>query len=138
MPDFSLSSARKLLSCHKDLQVLFREVVKVVDCTVIYGHRSIEEQQALYAQGRTKPGRIVTNCDGINKKSKHNDFPSLAVDVIPYPIDWNDEQRIIEFGNYVMKVADRLYREGAITHRIEWGGLWEKFKDLPHYQIYEK
>ena len=33
--------------------------------------RSTEEQAALYAQGRTKPGRTVTNCDGVWKKSKH-------------------------------------------------------------------
>lgn len=41
------------------------------DLFVVEGLRSVARQQALYAQGRTQPGSIVTNCDGVHAKSNH-------------------------------------------------------------------
>ena len=96
MPHFSTLSDWRLDSCHPDLGRLFREVVKHFDCSVIYGRRTTEEQIALYAKGRTAPGKIVTYCDGVTKKSNHQakaDGLSWAVDAAPYPIDWKDEKR---------------------------------------------
>ena len=54
---------------------------------------------------------------------------------MPYPIDWKDTQRFIDFGAFVMDRAEKLWKEGKITHRIQWGGHWITFPDLPHYQI---
>ena len=144
MPAFSKSSQKKLSTCHVDLQALFNEVIQIVDCTIIFGNRSIEEQFELYKQGRKlvsgvwvieNKGKIVTYLDGVNKKSRHNYLPSQAVDVAPYPIDWQNKQRFIEFGHFVLDRADKLWKEGKITHRVEWGGGWVSFPDLPHYQI---
>ncbi len=127
---YSKSSKRKLETCDVDLQILFNEIIKHRDCTVVSGMRTPQEQLELYKKGRLgNKGPIVTNVDGYNKKSKHNHNPSLAADVVPYPIDWNDIDRFKEFGNFVQGVAVGL------GLKIEWGGNWRNFKDYPHYQI---
>lgn len=132
MPQFSESSLKKLGAVHQDLQMLFSEVIKSFDCTVISGIRTQEEQQRLYAQGRSEPGNIITHMDGVLKRSKHQG--GLAVDIVPYPIDWNDHERFRQFGWYVKGIAKTLKRYGAIENDIKWGGDW-KWKDLPHWQI---
>ncbi len=131
MSEFSNTSLRRLGTVHQDLQLIFMEVVKHFDCTVISGLRTQEEQQVLYAKGRTAPGNIVTYRDGVTKRSKHQ--TGLAVDVVPYPVNW-DEDRLRQFGWYVQGVAKMMYRYGTIEHEVKWGGLW-KFKDLPHWEI---
>jgi len=140
MPSFSKSSRNKLNTCHEDLQLLFNEVIKHRDCTIIYGHRSVELQQELFAQGRTKPGKIVTHLDGVNRLSKHNYNPSLAVDVVPYfkekpHIRWDDIDSFKEFGNFVLGVAKALKEKRFIENDIQWGGNWFSFPDMPHYQL---
>jgi len=132
MPKFSDRSLENLSHVHQDLQALFNEVIKDYDCTVICGMRTQEEQKELYAQGRYKPGNIVTYKDGIERRSKHQ--VGLAVDVVPYPIDWKDEERFREFGWFVIGVAKTLKRYGQIEKDIKWGGQW-KFKDYPHFEI---
>lgn len=149
MAKFSKLSQEKLNTCHRDLITIFNEVIKYFDCTIVYGHRSVEKQQELYAQGRTQEGPIVTYCDGVNKKSKHNHNPSKAVDVIPYfgteenPIQWNNIKSMYYFGGFVMGIARRLKDEGKITHEIRYGGDWdqdgnvidESFVDAVHFEI---
>lgn len=132
---FSTSSKSKLATCHVDLQLLFNDVIKDWDCTVVYGHRSVAEQQKLFARGRFEPGDIVTYCDGVNILSKHNHYPSLAVDVVPYPSLFNDLEEIKRFAAFVMDKAKDLKRDGYIDSVIQWGGSWQNFKDYPHYQI---
>ena len=137
MPAFSKSSAAKLASCDPQLQRLFLEVVKHFDCTVLEGHRSVERQQRLYAQGRTAPGPIVTQVDGVRSRGKHNFSPSRAIDVAPYPVAWADTERMTYFAGFVMGVARQL------GIRVRWGGDWdqdtqtadERFRDLPHFEL---
>ena len=129
MPSFGVKSLEKLNTCHPDIIKVMNEAIKHTDFTVLYGTRTVAEQQALYAQGRTKPGPIVTNKDGVNKKSKHNYLPSLAVDIAPWPIDWNDIDRFKELAVVVKKAAD------TVGVAIQWGGDWKTFKDWPHWEI---
>lgn len=131
MPEFSAASIAQLSTAHPDLQRLFREVIKHLDVKVLQGHRSVADQQELYAQGRTKPGNIVTNIDGVRRKSKHNHNPSLAVDVVPWPIDWKDIGRFQYMGGFVLGFAR------AMGIDVEWGGHWKTFKDLPHFELRE-
>lgn len=138
MPFFSASSKEKLLTVHPDLQLVFLEVVKEVDCTVVSGLRTFKEQRILYSQGRTMPGPIVTNCDGFRKKSNHqSDTPiGNAVDVVPYPIDWNDRDRFYHFAGFARGVAWQLGVD------LRWGGDWDSdyvlndqsFYDFPHFE----
>ena len=126
MPRFSASSQSKLTSCDLQLVVLFNKVIENFDCTVIEGHRSEQRQLVLYNEGKTRV-----------KHSKHNFNPSLAVDVAPYPINWNDTNRFYMFGGYVLGIADDL------GIGIRWGGDWDgdrdihdqSFMDLVHFEL---
>lgn len=120
MPVFSQRSKDKLKTCHPDLQRLMNEVIKRVDITILCGHRDKEAQNGAYNAGRSKVRY---------PHSRHNKVPSLAVDIAPYPIDWNDIERFIEVSEIVKTVADELQIE------IEYGGDWHSFKDYPHYQL---
>lgn len=143
MPRYSKRSKDNLSSAHPDLQRVFSEVIKYFDCTIIEGHRSVDRQQELYAKGRTTDGPIVTNIDGVTKKGKHNYMPSLAVDAVPYPIDWQDTERMIYFAGFVMAISETLYERGEIGRRLRWGGDWDRdtdlkdqsFNDYPHFEL---
>lgn len=131
MAKFGRRSRENLASCHKDLQKVFNEVIKTVDCSVIEGHRSKERQNKLYEEGKTK----VRYPDG-----RHNASPSNAVDVVPYPVDWSDRERFHLFAGFVLGVASRM----GIT--LRWGGDWNmnfevddnKFDDFPHFELRNK
>lgn len=138
MPKFSEKSKSKLYTCHQDIIDIMEEVIKIFDFTIIYGNRSIKEQLELYSKGRefldgnwiiTDKKKIVTYCDGMIKKSKHNFYPSLAIDIAPYPIDWNDLTRFRELSEVVKKIA----LEKNI--KIRWGGDFKKLKDSPHFEL---
>lgn len=127
MPNFSKRSLDNLKQCHEDLQTWLDTIIKYYDCSVICGNRGEEDQNAAYNGGHSKLKF---------PQSKHNKSPSLAVDVVPYPIDWDDIDGFIKFGNYALGVADALYDIGMIKHRIRWGGNW-KMLDYPHFELIE-
>jgi len=93
------------------------------------GLRTIEEQNALYAQGRTKPGKVVTNAKG--GSSYHN--YGLAVDfvlIIDGKASWGmkedwDGDKVADW----MEVVEVFHKYGW-----EWGGNWKSLKDYPHFQ----
>lgn len=88
-------------------------------------HRSAREQQVLWAQGRTQPGRVVTMVDGVKVLSKHNYFPSRAIDfcvTIAGKITWREEDYEV--------VGPHMEAEGLV-----WGGSWTSFRDLPHVEL---
>lgn len=120
MPSFSKRSLDNLNTCHADLIHLFNEVVKVYDCSILEGFRDAERQNYLYAKGYSKV-RFPN--------SYHNRFPSHAVDVAPFPIDWHNINRFIEMSGVVKTIAKQL------NIYIEWGGDWHGFRDYPHWQI---
>ena len=116
MPKFSQESFSKLSTCHMDLQVLFYEVIKYFDCTILCGYRDKADQEAAFAAGMTK----LHYPDG-----NHNHNPSTAVDVAPYPVDFKNEKLAIWFGGYVLGIAQKLKDEGKMTHGVRWGGAWD-------------
>ena len=128
MPRFSSKSKSKLHTCDDRLIKLFNEVVKKFDCTIIEGHRGKEKQNEAYKKGNSK----LKFPDG-----KHNKTPSIAVDVAPYPVDWNDRDRFHYFSGYVLGIASQM------GLNIRWGGDWNqdthtkdnKFDDLVHFEI---
>jgi peptidoglycan L-alanyl-D-glutamate endopeptidase CwlK len=122
MPSFSDSSKSKLSTCHPKLQALFNEVIKYRDCIILCGHRGQAEQIEAYQNGRSKVKW---------PNSKHNKKPSLAVDVAPYPIDWQDKERFIRFAGFVEGVASQM------GIKIKWGGDFSTFFDGPHFQLEE-
>jgi hypothetical protein len=135
MAKFSKRSLDRLTTCHPDIQKVMNEAIKHFDFAVLSGFRSPKEQLELYKQGRefkdgkwVKVGRVVTNVDGVNTKSKHNHSPSQAVDIAPYPIDWDDIERFEQMAVVVMYCAKKL------GIKLIWGGDWS-MKDYPHFEL---
>lgn len=128
MPVFSERSKAKLATCHPELQHLFNEVVKHFDCTILTGHRDKEAQNGAFNAGKSKLQW---------PNSKHNESPSMAVDVAPYPIDWNDLERFRRFVWFVRGVA--AARGIEIRTGADWDGdhsiTDQSFHDLPHFEL---
>ena len=135
MPRYSTRSKSRLATCDKRLQKVFSEVIKHVDCSILEGHRSKERQNKLYDEQRTK----VKYPNG-----RHNSNPSKAVDVTPYPVDWEDRERQTLFAGFVIGIAR------SMGIKIRWGGNWDmyeekgrlevkdnRFDDFPHFEIKE-
>ncbi len=128
MPSFSKISAQRLSTCDPRLQALLREAIKHVDFSVLCGHRGVEEQEEAYRTGKSKARW---------PNSKHNTLPSVAVDVAPYPVDWQDTARFARLAGYLERIA----HEQGIA--IRWGGDWdrdgrtndERFIDMPHIEL---
>jgi peptidoglycan LD-endopeptidase CwlK len=87
---------------------------------VTQGLRTFEEQDALYAQGRTATGTIVTNAKG--GQSYHN--YGLAIDVVE-----------IKDGKAIWDTSWPRISEIGISHGFEWGGNFKSFPDKPHFQM---
>ena len=128
MPRFSRKSRSKLEGVDARLVLLLEEVVKYFDCTVLEGHRGKRLQHKYFKEGKSK----LQFPDG-----NHNKKPSKAVDVVPYPIDFNDRERMTYFAGFVKGVAYRL------NIPLRWGGDWDgdndlsdnNFDDLVHFEL---
>ena len=143
MPVFSPTSLAKLETCHADLVVLFKKVVRTRDCIVIEGHRGQELQNEYFRVGKSELKF---------PQSKHNKFPGMAVDVMQYFPDrphlhWTDMEGAISFADFVLDVAQNLLARADMTHHLRWGGDWnmnglpvnldpsEGFWDAPHFEL---
>ena len=127
-------SKDNLKGVHPDLVKVVERAIGLTtqDFTVIEGVRTTKRQQELYAQGRTAPGNIVTNADGVKKKSNHQakaDGYGHAVDIVPYPVDWDS---ISKFNNIAVAMKLAACELGV---DIVWGGDWKNFKDYPHFEL---
>jgi peptidoglycan L-alanyl-D-glutamate endopeptidase CwlK len=131
----------------KNLEGVHPDLVKVITNAktmkpgfiVVCGVRTTEEQQALYAQGRTKPGLRITNCDGIKNKSNHqphDDGLGYAVDVYADAND-NDKVDTLEINDVqgLSRVAENIKScAKELGTPVEWGGDW-KIRDYPHFEL---
>ena len=128
MARFSKHSLKHLRTLHSDLQEVLYEAIKYFDFKVLEGKRGRQRQNDLYESGKshlTYP------------KSKHNKEPSEAVDIAPYPIDWNDRERFTLLAGFVLGIGKVKGIE------LIWGGDWDrdytvsdnKFDDLPHIEL---
>lgn len=121
----------RLRGCHPDLKARVIALVAALaqqglTLVLTQGVRSVAQQQALYAQGRYKPGKIVTNCDGLIKASNHQpkaDGYGYAVDVA-WVID----------GHVTWEGPWETLGQMATAHGLAWGGDW-KWRDQPHLEL---
>jgi len=128
MPEYSQTSKKRLATCHPDIQRVFDVVIQSFDCTIICGHRGQVSQDKAYKTGKSKVRW---------PNSKHNREPSEAVDVAPYPINWDDRERFILMAGYILGVATKM------DIPLRWGGDWnrnfilsdEDFHDLAHFEL---
>ena len=128
MPSFGTSSQEHLDTCHKDLQAICNLVIEHYDFTVMEGHRSGKRQNELFRQGKSKLQA---------GESKHNSDPSRAVDIAPYPINWDDHSRFYLLAGFMFQAAAQL------DVNLRWGGDWDgdwehddqSFMDLVHFEL---
>ena len=123
---FSQRSEDNLNGVHPDLiKVVHRALqLSAVDFTVIEGVRTKARQKELFAKKATK-----------TMNSRH--LTGHAVDLVPYPLDWNNKHAFEQVAQAMLKAAKEL----GIA--IRWGGDWningrshdEKFYDGPHFEL---
>jgi peptidoglycan L-alanyl-D-glutamate endopeptidase CwlK len=145
---------------HPDLQTIVSWGLMhcAVDMSLYEGHRPQKVQFSYYKKGRElKNGKwfiinkkaVITNVDGYKIKGKHNYNPSHAVDIRAYvpgkkQLTW-DSIHLTYIGASLIMIADFLYNDGIIEHKLRWGGNWDKDGDLadntlydrPHVEIYK-
>ena len=132
--NFGKRSTLRLNTVTFKLQQVVRDAMdlQVMDFTVLCGIRTIEEQKELFKQGRT---RTMNSRHLGNRLGK-----SEAVDIAPYPINWNDIHAFHRLAGVIQACAAR---RGL---NIRWGGDWDgdndthdqSFIDLPHFEISKK
>lgn len=127
------TSLARLKGVDEQLVNIVKRAIEIseVDFTVLEGVRTLERQRELYAQGRTAPGKIVT----WTMKSRH--IEGKAVDLVPYPLDWNDLDKFDKIKNAMFQAA----REQDVN--LRWGADWDgdgKYRekgeyDSPHFEL---
>ena len=93
-----------------------------IDLLVTSTYRDNASQEALYAQGRTTPGKVVTNARA--GQSFHN--YRCAVDVVPI----RNGKPVWDSKDPVWQAVSRLGKAAG----LEWAGDWKRFREFPHFQ----
>jgi peptidoglycan L-alanyl-D-glutamate endopeptidase CwlK len=98
------------------------------------GLRTLEEQQKLYAQGRTVPGQIVTNADGVHNRSNHQPHDDGLGHALDLTFINPANSRPFWPTDATWMKRWRAYGKLAVAMGLEWGGDWTR-PDLPHIQL---
>lgn len=126
-------SYSKINLLHPKLRAEAAEIFKEIDaavkgCMITFTLRTIAEQDALYAQGRTKPGAIVTKAKG--GLSYHNYGLALDIAFIRNgKLSYDMKADLDGDGKSDWSEVVQIFKQ----HGWEWGGDWT-FKDYPHFQ----
>lgn len=120
----------ELLTCDTRLQKVAFEVINYFDITIICGYRGKEEQNKAFHNGYSKLQY---------PNSKHNKYPSLAVDIAPYPTLFSKKLPFYYLAGYVVGTANKM---GIV---LRWGGDFNRdadfyndtWLDLPHFELIE-
>ena len=128
MYKYGKRSKSRMKGIDKRLREVLDHLIKIMDVTIIEGKRSAKTQQEYFIKGKSK-------LDGITKKSQHQ--IGKAVDLAPYPIDWNDRDRMHYMGGMLRGIGLML------GYKLRYGGDWDgdgqtkdnKFDDLVHIEI---
>ena len=128
MPKFGKRSLKRLEGVDTRLVSVLNKLFKIMDVTIIEGVRSAEKQLEYFESGKSK-------IDGIKKKGQHQ--LGNAVDLAPYPIDWDDRDRMHYMGGILIGIGHMM------GYKLRWGGDWDRdgetkdnsFDDLVHIEI---
>ena len=114
-------SLQSLSGVHPDMVAVVKRAIEItgVDFTVIEGIRHINRQRELL-----KAGKSTT------MNSRH--ITGHAVDMVPWPVDWNDLERFEVMSEAMKTAAEEL------DIPIVWGGDWKSFYDAPHFELDRK
>lgn len=116
-------SAELLATCDKRLQELAYMMLdrSDFDLTITCGYRTEDEQNEAYKNGKSR-ARFG--------ESKHNTFPSKAIDICPYPINWDTKDI-----RWQEMALNAMWCAGKLGIEIVWGGSFKSIKDLPHFEL---
>lgn len=114
-------SKERLEGVHPDLVAVVERAITIskVDFTVLEGVRSVARQRELFNKGASK-----------TMNSRH--LTGHAVDLAPWPIDWNDLSRFKMVADAMKQASEEL---GV---PVIWGGSWRSFYDGPHFELDRK
>lgn len=128
MYKFGKTSQARLDTCHPKLQEILNEAIKYTDFSVTCGYRSEADQQKAFESGDSKLKY---------PKSKHNTKPSMAVDVAPWPIDWDNIPRFAILAGIIKGIA--MAKGIDVRLGCDWAGdgdiTNQKFMDWPHIEL---
>ena len=113
---------------------MYEEITKALSgraiCRITHTLRTIEEQDALYKQGRTKPGKKVTNAKGGQSYHNYGMAFDICLVVDGKTASWDMEEDFDKDHEADWMEVVHI----AKKYGWEWGGEWPKFKDAPHFQ----
>jgi hypothetical protein len=143
MSTFSQQSEERLNTCHPDIQKVLRAAIKVVDFTILCGHRTKTEQDALYAQTPKVTNVAWPNSNHNKSRGKDgviNYNLADAVDIAPYPVAWPDPLKQTT-KEYTRRIGAFFYLAGVLMATaaeqgvsLQWGGTFKSFFDGPHFE----
>lgn len=133
MPKFSHQSKTRLMTCDPRIQAIMNRAIEHFDFTVLVGYRGRQDQEKAFRGGKSK-ARFG--------QSKHNSLPSMAIDIAPWPIEWQNRDRFHYLAGWIMAMAAM---ESDGSWHLRWGGDWDsdtetsdnRFDDLGHFEIIE-
>jgi peptidoglycan L-alanyl-D-glutamate endopeptidase CwlK len=122
---FSSHSINQLKTCNDRLQEIMHRAIIEIDFSILCGFRNEHDQNEAFDNGYSELKW---------PKSNHNFYPSRAVDIAPYPINWKDTVRFVKLSKVIKRIAEELFIN------IKWGGDFMDKKgrpkpDMPHYEL---
>lgn len=125
MPSFGATSKANLRTVDQRIQMVLERAIQITDFSVVCGHRGERAQERAFREGKSR-ARFG--------ESQHNVYPSRAVDVAPYDattrsIPWDDVDEFHYLAGVIMAVA----HDFGVP--LRWGGHWENFRDMPHFEL---
>lgn len=117
-----------------------------IDFMVLEGRRTMQRQHELYGQGRTaaqlkavgvNPALAKPSMQKVTWTLKSNHFTGRAVDLVPWPVDWNDASKFDRIAQSMFAAAEELGID------LRWGADWDQDgkprergeTDSPHFEL---
>ena len=124
MPFFGKKSRENLKGLNSGIVNVLKRSILHFDFSVIEGRRTLETQKEYVAKGASK-----------TLESKH--LEGKAVDIAPYPLDYDDIERFVYLGGFILGVASQ------VGVKLRWGLDWDRdtytkdtgFRDIGHFEI---
>lgn len=127
MPQFGSKSLANFAQLHPKLQAIAREAIKEFDFTILDAQRGRAEQELAFKQKRSRAHF---------GQSAHNYIPAIAMDLAPWPIDFNKKKPFILLSHVIFRIA------GEQGTKLRWlgdpnmDGSPADGWDFPHYELH--
>lgn len=129
MYKYGSRSRKRLNTCHSDIQKIFNEAIKWVDITILEGIRTLERQEDLVASGMSHTMN--------SKHLKQADGTSHAVDAALWKVVWEDRDKFVYLGGFILALARKMYENDEISHILTWGGDWDSDQNFREHSLFD-